>query len=136
MMSETVTHGKYTTLKLPHTGSSCFLLYLSLCEKCLLAIPELNQIYISTNYPSFLNSWQVYHIEIEPGTKKLSFFKTKTDNSTLGYWGIDLHECPTSYIGKFVYFIFFYKIMENCYLIQIKHYEKRKIPMREQYFKL
>ncbi|XP_068900708.1 uncharacterized protein [Tenebrio molitor] len=101
MMSETVTHGKHTTLKLPHTGNSCFLLYLSLCEKCLLAIPELNRVYISTNYPSFLNSWQVYHIETEPGTKKLSFFKTKTDNSMLGYWGIDLHECPTSDIVSY-----------------------------------
>jgi hypothetical protein len=52
-----------------------------------------------------LNSWQVYQLEIETGIEHLSFYKTTTDNSTLGYWGIDLHECPTNDIGKYVYLI-------------------------------
>jgi hypothetical protein len=53
MMSEKVTDGKPTTLKLPHAENSCFLLYLSLCENCVLTIPELNRIYNSTNDLSF-----------------------------------------------------------------------------------
>jgi hypothetical protein len=96
MMSENVTDGKPTTLTLPHTETSCFLLYVSLCETCVLTIPELNRNYNSANYPSFLNSWQVYHTEIETGIENLSFYKTTTDNSTIGYWGIDLHQCPTN----------------------------------------
>jgi hypothetical protein len=107
MMSETVTDGKHATLTLPHTENSCFLLYVSLCEKCVLTIPELNRIYNSTHDPSFLNSWQVYVIEIETEVENLSFYKTTTNNSTLGYWGIDLHECPENGIGKYTCFIFF-----------------------------
>jgi hypothetical protein len=53
MMSVKVTDGKPTTLKLPHVENSCFLLYLSLCENCVLTIPELNRIYNSTNDLSF-----------------------------------------------------------------------------------
>jgi hypothetical protein len=60
IMSEKVTNGKLTTLKLPSPKHSCFLLYVSLCEKCVLTIPELNRIYNSTNEPSFLNSWQMF----------------------------------------------------------------------------
>jgi hypothetical protein len=101
MMSENVTDGKPTTLTLPHTETSCFLLYVSLCETCVLTIPELNRNYNSANYPSFLNSWQVYHTEIETGIENLSFYKTTTDNSTIGYWGIDLHQCPTNDTGKY-----------------------------------
>jgi hypothetical protein len=107
MMSEKVSDGKPSTLTLKsiHAENSCFFLYLSLCEKCVLTIPELNRIYSSTYNPSFLNSWQVYQLEIETGIEHLSFYKTTTDNSTLGYWGIDLHECPTNDIGKYVYLI-------------------------------
>jgi hypothetical protein len=45
MMSEKVTDGKPATvaLKSTHTENSCFLLYVSLCEKCVLAITELNR---------------------------------------------------------------------------------------------
>jgi hypothetical protein len=100
IMSEKVTDGKHITLTLPHTENDCFLLYVSLCEKCVLTIPELNRIYNSTNDQSVLNSWQVYQLEIETGLEHLRFYKTTTDNSTLGYWGIDLHECPTNDIGK------------------------------------
>jgi hypothetical protein len=104
MMSVKVTDGKPTTLKLPHVENSCFLLYLSLCENCVLTIPELNRIYNSTNDLSFFNPWQVY--KLETGLENLSFYKTTTDNSTLGYWGIDIQQCPTNDIGKSVYFIF------------------------------
>jgi hypothetical protein len=98
MMSEKVTDGKPATvaLKSTHTENSCFLLYVSLCEKCVLTIPELNRTYHSTRNKSFLHSWEFYQLEIESGIEHLSFSKTTTDNSTLGYWGIDLHECPTN----------------------------------------
>jgi hypothetical protein len=102
IMSEKVTDGKHITLTLPHTENDCFLLYVSLCEKCVLTIPELNRIYNSTNDQSVLNSWQVYQLEIETGLEHLRFYKTTTDNSTLGYWGIDLHECPTNDIGNYI----------------------------------
>jgi hypothetical protein len=108
MMSESVTDGKHATLKLPYTENSCFLLYLSLCEKCVLKIPELNRIYNSTNDLSFLHSWQVYQLEIDTGVEHLSFYKTTTDNSAFGYWGIDLHECPINDTGKYVCFIYFF----------------------------
>jgi hypothetical protein len=48
----------------------------------------------------------MYKLEIEADLDNLSFYKTTTDNSTLGYWGIDLHECPTKDTGKYVNFIF------------------------------
>ncbi|CAH1380857.1 unnamed protein product [Tenebrio molitor] len=98
MMSEKVTDGKPATvaLKSTHTENSCFLLYVSLCEKCVLTIPELNRTYHSTRNKSFLHSWEVYQLEIESGIEHLSFYKTRTDNSMFGYWGIDLHECLTS----------------------------------------
>jgi hypothetical protein len=102
MMSEKVTNGKHTTVTIVHNEKSCLLLYISLCRKCVLTIPELNRMYNSTNDPSYFNSWQVYQLEIEAGIENLSFYKTTTDNSTLGYWGIDLHECPTNNIGKYV----------------------------------
>jgi hypothetical protein len=100
MMSESVTDGKHTTLTLARSKNSCFLLYVSLCGKCILTIPELNRIYHSTSNKSFLNSWQVYQLEIETGLENLSFYKTTTDNSTLGYWGIDMQQCPTNDTGK------------------------------------
>jgi hypothetical protein len=100
MMSENVTDGKHTTLTLPRSENSCFLLYVSLCAKCVLTIPELNKIYNSTNDPSFINSWQVYQLETD--IENVTFYKTTTDNSTLGYWGIDLHECPEK--GKYAIF--------------------------------
>jgi hypothetical protein len=103
MMSENVTDGKPTRLTIPHTENSCFLLYISLCEKCVLEIPELNRIYNSTNDSNNLNSWQVYQLELETGIENLSFYKRTTDNSTLGYWGIDLHECPANNIGKCIF---------------------------------
>jgi hypothetical protein len=117
MMSETVTDGKHATLTLPHTENSCFLLYVSLCEKCVLTIPELNRIYNSTHDPSFLNSWQVYVIEIETEVENLSFYKTTTNNSTLGYWGIDLHECPEN--GIVAYQLNGSETEENNYICQV-----------------
>jgi hypothetical protein len=102
-MSDRVTDGNHASLKLPHTENSCFLLYVSLCEKCVLTIPELNQIYNSTRGSNFLYPWQVYQLDIETGIENLSFDKTTTDDSTLGYWGIDLHECPAKDIGKYVF---------------------------------
>jgi hypothetical protein len=102
-MSDRVTDGNHASLKLPHTENACFLLYVSLCEKCVLTIPELNQIYNSTRGSNFLYPWQVYQLDIETGIENLSFDKTTTDDSTLGYWGIDLHECPAKDIGKYVF---------------------------------
>jgi hypothetical protein len=98
MMSEKVTNGKHTTVTIVHNEKSCLLLYISLCRKCVLTIPELNRMYNSTNDPSYFKSWQVHQLEIEAGIENLSFYKTTTDNSTLGYWGIDLHECPANNI--------------------------------------
>ncbi|XP_068902353.1 uncharacterized protein [Tenebrio molitor] len=100
MMSENVTDGKPTRLTIPHTENSCFLLYVSLCEKCVLAIPELSRIYNSINDSNNLNSWQVYQLELDTGIENLSFYKRTTDNTTLGYWGIDLHECPANNIAS------------------------------------
>ncbi|XP_068901485.1 uncharacterized protein [Tenebrio molitor] len=121
IMSEKVTDGKHITLTLPHTENDCFLLYVSLCEKCVLTIPELNRIYNSTNDQSVLNSWQVYQLEIETGLEHLRFYKTTTDNSTLGYWGIDLHECPTNDIVS--HKVNAAEIEENNYLCYVLNQE-------------
>jgi hypothetical protein len=107
MMSENVTDGNPTNLTISHTGHSCFLLYVLLCEKCVLTIPELNRTFNSINDPSVLNSWQVFQLKIEAGIEKLSFNKTTRDNSTLGYWGIDMQQCPETGIGKSVYLTYF-----------------------------
>jgi hypothetical protein len=132
MMSEKVSDGKPSTLTLKsiHAENSCFFLYLSLCEKCVLTIPELNRIYSSTYNPSFLNSWQVYQLEIETGIEHLSFYKTTTDNSTLGYWGIDLHECPTNdIVGHKVNSS---EIERNNYLCHVLNHEYKMESQMEQ----
>jgi hypothetical protein len=128
MMSENVTDGKPTRLTVPHTGNSCFLLYVTLCTKCILKIPELNRIYNSTNDSNDLNSWHVYQLEIKTGIENLSFYKTTTDNSTLVYWGIDLHECPTNNIAHKVNT---FKIEENNYLCHILNHEYEIEPHME-----
>ncbi|XP_068900243.1 uncharacterized protein [Tenebrio molitor] len=134
IMSEKVTNGKLTTLTLPSPKHSCFLLYVSLCEKCVLTIPELNRIYNSTNEPSFLNSWQMYKLEIEADLDNLSFYRTTTDNSTLGYWGIDLHECPTK--DTVVHRINAPEIQgNNYYLCHVLHHEYRMKRQMKQYNK-
>jgi hypothetical protein len=122
MMSENVTDGKPTRLTIPHTENSCFLLYVSLCEKCVLAIPELSRIYNSINDSNNLNSWQVYQLELDTGIENLSFYKRTTDNTTLGYWGIDLHECPANNIV--VHKVNASEIEENnylCYVLKDEH---------------
>jgi hypothetical protein len=126
MMSENVTDGKHTTLTLPRSENSCFLLYVSLCAKCVLTIPELNKIYNSTNDPSFINSWQVYQLETD--IENVTFYKTTTDNSTLGYWGIDLHECPEKVVHK----VNASEIEENNYLCYVLKDEYKMERQMEQ----
>jgi hypothetical protein len=129
LMSDTVTDGESATLKLPHTKNSCFLLYLSLCEKCVLTIPELNQIYNSTRHSNFLYPWQVYQLDIETGIENLSFDKTVTDDSTLGYWGIDLHKCPAKDIAHKVNTS---EAEEHNYLCHVLNHEYRMERLMEQ----
>jgi hypothetical protein len=132
MMSEKVTNGKHTTVTIVHNEKSCLLLYISLCRKCVLTIPELNRMYNSTNDPSYFNSWQVYQLEIEAGIENLSFYKTTTDNSTLGYWGIDLHECPANNID--VHKENTPEIQEKnyiCHVLDLEYELKRQIELCE-----
>ncbi|XP_068902287.1 uncharacterized protein [Tenebrio molitor] len=132
MMSEKVTNGKHTTVTIVHNEKSCLLLYISLCRKCVLTIPELNRMYNSTNDPSYFNSWQVHQLEIEAGIENLSFYKTTTDNSTLGYWGIDLHECPANNID--VHKENTPEIQEKnyiCHVLDLEYELKRQIELCE-----
>jgi hypothetical protein len=129
LMSDRVTDGNHATLKLPHTENACFLLYLSLCEKCVLTIPELNQIYNSTRGSNFLYPWQVYQLDIETGIENLSFDKTVTDDSTLGYWGIDLHKCPAKDIAHKVNTS---EAEEHNYLCHVLNHEYRMERLMEQ----
>jgi hypothetical protein len=132
MMSEKVTNGKHTTVTIVHNEKSCLLLYISLCRKCVLTIPELNRMYNSTNDPSYFKSWQVHQLEIEAGIENLSFYKTTTDNSTLGYWGIDLHECPANNID--VHKENTPEIQEKnyiCHVLDLEYELKRQIELCE-----
>jgi hypothetical protein len=95
MQSDKVTNGKPTTLTVP-LKKSCLLLYLSLCEKCTLKIPEVNSYYDSTcNQQSDINFWQVYKLELKSDHENtLTFYKERVDNATMGSWGIDIQDCP------------------------------------------
>jgi hypothetical protein len=95
MQSDKVTNGKPTTLTVP-PKKSCLLLYISLCEKCTLKIPEVNSYYDSTsNQQSDINFWQVYKLELKSDHENiLTFYKERVDNATMGFWGIDIQDCP------------------------------------------
>jgi hypothetical protein len=103
MQSDKVTNGKPTTLTVP-PKKSCLLLYISLCEKCTLKIPEVNSYYDSTsNQQSDINFWQVYKLELKSDHENtLTFYKERVGNATMGFWGIDIQDCPNikDNIGK------------------------------------
>jgi hypothetical protein len=70
------------------------MVYLYLCEKCSLRIPEFNRTFTFRS-ENGLNSWQTNRIDITPKKEtKISLVKGKTDDNEDGYWGIDIAECP------------------------------------------
>ncbi|KAJ3620516.1 hypothetical protein MTP99_004458 [Tenebrio molitor] len=76
----------------------------------------------------------MYKLEIEADLDNLSFYRTTTDNSTLGYWGIDLHECPTK--DTVVHRINAPEIQgNNYYLCHVLHHEYRMKRQMKQYNK-
>jgi hypothetical protein len=96
MQSDKVSNGKPTTLTVP-PKKSCLLLYISLCEKCTLNIPEVESYhYVSTSsQASDTHFWQVYKLELNSDHENtLTFYKERVDNATMGFWGIDIQDCP------------------------------------------
>jgi hypothetical protein len=90
-----------TTVTIPPTEKSCLMVYVSLCDTCILKIPKLNHTFTSTTQHNTTNvakeyvvhSWQSRRLNLFYETT-LTFFKEKTTNDTKGYWGIDIRECP------------------------------------------
>jgi hypothetical protein len=96
MQSDKVTNEKPMTLTVP-LKKSCLLLYISLCKKCTLNIPEVESYhYVSTNsQASDIHFWQVYKLELKSDHENtLTFYKERVDNATMGFWGIDIQDCP------------------------------------------
>jgi hypothetical protein len=96
MQSDKVTNEKPMTLTLS-PKKSCLLLYISLCEKCTLNIPEVESYhYVSTSsQASDIHFWQVYKLELKSDHENtLTFYKERVDNATMGFWGIDIQDCP------------------------------------------
>jgi hypothetical protein len=104
MQSDKVTNGKPMTLTVP-PKKSCLLLYISLCEKCTLNISEVESYHhVSTSsQASDIHFWQVYKLELKSDHEnKLTFYKEKADTTIMGFWGIDIQDCPNTQdnIGK------------------------------------
>jgi hypothetical protein len=103
MQSDKVTIEKPMMLTVP-PKKSCLLLYISLCDKCTLKIPEVDGYYSSTSSQADdINFWQVYKLELKSDHENtLTFYKEKIDNTTMGFWGIDIQDCPKieNNIGK------------------------------------
>jgi hypothetical protein len=95
MQSDKVTNEKPMTLTVP-PKKSCLLLYISLCDKCTLKIPEVNGHYVATSsQPSDNNFWQVHKLELKSDDEStLTFYKERSDNGTEGLWGTDIQDCP------------------------------------------
>jgi hypothetical protein len=94
MQSDKITNEKPMTLTVP-PKKSCLLLYVSLCAKCILKIPEVDAYYSSaSSQADDINFWQVYKLELKSGHENtLTFYKEKIDNATMGFWGIDIQDC-------------------------------------------
>jgi hypothetical protein len=104
MGSDKVTNEKPMVLTVP-PKRSCLLLYISLCEKCTLNIPEVESYYyVSTSsQPSDIQFWQVFKIELKSEDENtLTIYKKRVDNATMGFWGIDIQDCSNirDNIGK------------------------------------
>jgi hypothetical protein len=103
MQSDKVTNEKPMTLTVP-PKKSCLLLYITLCAKCTLNIPEVNGYYGATSsQASDIHFWQVYKLELKSDHENvLTFYKERADNATIGFWGIDVQDCPkiADNIGK------------------------------------
>jgi hypothetical protein len=98
MQSDKVTNGKPMTLTVP-PKKSCLLLYISLCEKCTLNISEVESYHhVSTSsQASDIHFWQVYKLELKSDHEnKLTFYKEKADTTIMGFWGIDIQDCPNT----------------------------------------
>jgi hypothetical protein len=95
MQSDKVTNEKPMMLTVP-PKKSCLLLYISLCDKCTLKIPEVTGHYVATSsQPSDNNFWQVHKLELKSDDEStLTFYKERSDNGTEGLWGIDIQDCP------------------------------------------
>jgi hypothetical protein len=95
MQSDKVTNEKPMTLTVP-PKKSCLLLYITLCAKCTLNIPEVNGYYGATSsQASDIHFWQVYKLELKSDHENvLTFYKERADNATIGFWGIDVQDCP------------------------------------------
>ncbi|XP_068900845.1 uncharacterized protein [Tenebrio molitor] len=101
--TSTVTNETPTTLAIPPITKKCLLLYIYLCEKCSLTIPEFNLTYRFRSETGF-NSWQTDRIDITPKEEtKISLVKSKTDGNEHGDWGIYIAECPEIIDNKAVY---------------------------------
>jgi hypothetical protein len=102
MWSDSADYEKPTTVTIPHTEKSCLMFYVSLCDTCILKIPNLNHTFTSTTQHNttnvakeyVLHSWQSRRLNLKLNEITLTFVKEKTDNDTKGYWGIDIRECP------------------------------------------
>jgi hypothetical protein len=103
MQSDQVTNEKPMTLIVP-PKKSCLLLYITLCAQCTLKIPEVEGYYSSTSSQADdINFWQVYKLELNSDHENtLTFYKEKVNNGTMGFWGIDVQDCPNirGNIGK------------------------------------
>jgi hypothetical protein len=102
MWSDSADYEKPTTVTIPHTEKSCLMFYVSLCDTCILKIPNLNHTFTSTTQHNttnvakeyVLHSWQSRRLNLKLNEITLTFVKEKTDHDTKGYWGIDIRECP------------------------------------------
>jgi hypothetical protein len=92
--TSTVTNETPTTLAIPPITKECLMVYIYLCEKCSLVIPEFNLTY-TFRFENGFNSWQTDRINITPKEEtKISLVKAKTDGNEHGDWGIYIAECP------------------------------------------
>jgi hypothetical protein len=102
MWSDSADYEKPTTVTIPPTEKSCLMFYVSLCDTCILKIPNLNHTFTSTTQHNTTNvakeyvvySWQSRRLNLKLNERTLTLVKEKTDNDTKGYWGIDIRECP------------------------------------------
>ncbi|CAH1380838.1 unnamed protein product [Tenebrio molitor] len=101
--TSTVTNETPTTLAIPPITKECLMVYIYLCEKCSLVIPEFNLTY-TFRFENGFNSWQTDRIDITPKEEtKISLVKAKTSGNEDGYWGIYIEECPEIIANKAVY---------------------------------
>jgi hypothetical protein len=111
MWSDSADYEKPTTVTIPPTEKSCLMFYVSLCDTCILKIPNLNHTFTSTTQHNTTNvakeyvvySWQSRRLNLKLNERTLTLVKEKTDNDTKGYWGIDIRECPEILDDKVIY---------------------------------